>query len=219
MAESNIAYAVFIIVLLIALALAIAWGVYGYQQLASRSVEFVESPYCVRTVCGTPGSEPVPITLAPSDDPQRTSYQTIAWCVTNAPPTGFTQKLADGALLPADNAIYMTGGEFATPEFNELILGFSIFYVGNTGTLGPGSYTYSCGYAWSNAPFSFEQVPEADPLTNASLYGGINDQVWIDCVDVMGKMVSAGSVGAFETQYNTMKSLCGAACDVVSIPG
>ena len=210
MAESNIAYAVFIVVLLIALGLSIAWGVYGYQQITSRSIEFVESPYCVRTVCGS-GSEPVVITLSNSDDPQRVTYQTTAWCITNAPPTGFTKMLADGAAAPSDSDLIIGFANDTT--FTTLLLGFSVFYVGTSGTVpAKSSYTGSCGYAWTAVP-TFNDIPEADSLTNLNQFGGINDQVWINCVNVMGKIVAVGSPSPeFTTQYNFMKDMCGQAC-------
>ena len=74
-----------IVGLLVIIALLLWWGIYNYQQNLSRSLNVIQNPYCPRVVCPNEScdQDPVLVTLNGIEDPQRTTYQTLNWCLVN----------------------------------------------------------------------------------------------------------------------------------------
>lgn len=217
MVSATTGLAVLIFILIIVIAGLLGWGIYNYQQLQSRSVLISQNPYCIRFTCGTPGTQPVPISLQTSSDPVRTAYGTVNWCSTNAPTVSFANAMQSAALLDASSPEFIT--EFDTDSFKLLLENFGYFYVGtssdpNTPNLPTlVSYTGTCGYTWKAEPTQFDpDAPGADELTNETLLGGINDTLWVNTVIVMQKLGFDTGTESQQIIYNRMKTLCGGPC-------
>jgi len=84
------------VVVIVILALAsiafLIWALLVQSKFDSRAANIIQNPYCLRVGCAD-GNLPQAYMLTPQSDPQRVGYQTLNWCVVNAPPTQFVRSL------------------------------------------------------------------------------------------------------------------------------
>lgn len=171
------------------------WALYNYQMLMNRDLTLSQNPYCIRTVCGTPGTEPIPIETPIQDDPQKRSYSTINFCTVNAPPESLTNALQTCA----------AGSSPVPEELESRLTDFAAFYNG--------TYIPSCGYTWksSNVPVNTANPEATNPQNptnpNGLLLNGANDPTityLVGCADTVG---IAGN-----PDIEALRQLCGAQC-------
>jgi hypothetical protein len=91
---SWIAYVV-IGILVVLILIFLYWGLHNFQQIRSRDESIQNNPYCYRAACDANGNQIDPATgLTPINDPQRFSYETLNYCLVNAPPCGLIDRIA-----------------------------------------------------------------------------------------------------------------------------
>jgi len=183
---------VIIVFLVLALIALLIWALYNYQMVMNRDLTLAQNPYCLRFGCSTPGTQPVPVELSPSDDPQKTAYQTINWCTVNAPPESLTnalQSCSDGS-----NSPNLPGGLSKLADF----------YL-NT-------YMPTCGYNWksSSVPVNNSDPVNSNPNNpnnpNGYLLNGANDYTLIYLVGC------ADNIGLTDPNIEKLRSICGPTC-------
>ncbi len=171
------------------------WALINYQLVLSRDLTVSQNPYCIRFICGDPGTKPVPIQLNPSEDPQRATYQTINYCTVNAPPESLTNALQACS----------DGSSPVPTELETRLVEFAAFYND--------VYVPTCGYSWKSADVPIN--PSAPPAEladetknpNGALLSGANDSTLIylvGCADTVG-IVDDPNIEA-------LRKLCGTAC-------
>ena len=96
MAEATISSAIAITVigiLVILILLALAWSLYGFNNVASRDASISNNPFCVRSICTSDGSQNPAYTLNAEHDPERLAYERLNYCIVNGPPCALVEKV------------------------------------------------------------------------------------------------------------------------------
>lgn len=175
-------------ILVIAVLILAFWSLYELNQLGSAAVSTSASlnPYCIRTGC-TEGSQPAAYTLTPEDDPYRYMYQTLDYCVVNAPPCNLIDAInkCDTSTVTVD-------------DINTL----GAWYHSN--------YVPACNYGW-NSGITAATVSGANPSASQNpnsqdLKDGPNDDF------LVALYACANTVGASSTVISDLAQDCGSAC-------
>jgi hypothetical protein len=70
------------------------WALVVQSHHDSRAANLVQNPYCLRTGCtNVDGNLPPAYLLEVEQDPQRSGYQRLNWCIVNAPPAQLVRVL------------------------------------------------------------------------------------------------------------------------------
>lgn len=124
-----------IVILALAAVSFLIWALIVQSRYDSRAANIVQNPYCLRVGCGN-GSLPLAYLLSPENDPQRVSYQTLNWCIVNAPPTQFVRAL--------ENCNGGQGWKDPNSDENKLLAAFINWY--------PNAYMPTCGNSFKDEP-------------------------------------------------------------------
>lgn len=148
-----------LIVLAIIVLLLFAYGLYEYQLVKSYETSVGLNPYCVRQLCTTDGTQTPPYQVPVTQDPERLAYETLTFCVVNAPPC---------QLLNALNSCTSTSAAPTTEELEQILT----FYNQD--------YYPRCHYNYTFGGSQPQLSPTAPPNTvNTSLACGPNDDFLI----------------------------------------
>jgi hypothetical protein len=130
-----------VIFFLISVAMLI-WALVNANKIRKTIQNGQANPYCIRTVCAS-GVEPENVPL--KDDPQKTGFITLSYCVSNAPSTDFVRSLKT-ALADTNNtsaeSVWYNGPSLTTGKTR--IQAYKTWYND--------TYRPRCGYKWADTP-------------------------------------------------------------------
>jgi len=195
-------YIIVIIILGLLVVGFLTWALFAQSLVNSRAATIVENPYCLRVACFS-GEQPEAFRIPIADDPQRFGYQTLNYCIANAPPSAFT--------------VYLNDCEIENdPEGRRRLADFFAWY--------PQNYLPTCGNGWKdfNVTLAEEPIPgqtEVSPIVeddqnirnpnNRLTLNGLNDPALqaAYCCALKTEGFVEGLTGAAREGFNTVQSL------------
>lgn len=172
-----------------------AFALYEWSQLNSLNTSLSSNPYCVRQAC-VPGSTQIPAyQIPPADDPLQTSYQTMNYCLVNAPPCEIISAVAGST-----GATGATGatGPLSTDQLTQILAFYNQDYYPNC------SYLFGGGNTVKTNP----NGPEDPPANSTDFVNGPNDAFLIN---LLSYSYNSG-VGCDNSDWVSLVNACGPQC-------
>jgi hypothetical protein len=174
----------------------LVWALYNYQAILNRSESLSQNPYCFRAVCSDPETQPVLTDLTSKEDPQRTAFSNLNFCLVNAVPASITEALQTCAI----------GSSPVPAELEQSLADFAAFYNND--------YIPTCGYTWKSAPVPVSNTGDQEAINdpnnpvnpNGYELNGVNDNTIVYLV------ACADNIGLQDPNIEALRSQCGELC-------
>lgn len=193
----TIVLVVFAIIVLILL----AYALYLYSLFSSLTASIGLNPYCVRELC-TPDGQQIPAyQVSPSDDPTKSTYETLTYCLANAPPCELISAMntCAGIVNPTNGNTEEFGqsAELTKTELEQILK----FY--------DESYYPRCHYRY-NGPTVTENpnAPSNSDVNSVNLVEGPNDDFLVALLACSGNKFDLKN----NVNWQNLNRACGKVC-------
>jgi hypothetical protein len=177
---------VFIAILVLLIIALLTWALINYNKIVKAEGSNTQNPYCIRSYCSGTAQEHLYM-LTPNEDPQRASYQTTNWCITNSPTTTLS------------NALAACSAGSASSELTSSLTSYAAFYYND--------YISSCGFAWKNTNTA-NNLDSSNPASpnNPTGLNGVNDPFLVNLI------ACADANNITSSEIESLRVICGESC-------